>query len=174
MAVRPPQIRYLTEGKALGAKIHAGFAATWNWLLSWVNFFKPGKGLKLAGTGSGHPRLDVELLSGDGIDVACGGPGQPYVISLTSNGCGCGGGGDPDEPFDPDEPWEPDDPWNPDDPWDPDDPDAPYDGGDDSGGGSDGGGSGNDCNQFSDEEMQESVDHGMENDGDNCGILNGW
>lgn len=91
MAVRPPQIRYLTAGKALGAALHKGFAATWNWVLSCVNFLKAGKGLKLTGTGTGHPRLDVLIEGGDGVDVKCDGDGKPYVIRLVDDG---GGGGD--------------------------------------------------------------------------------
>lgn len=91
MAMRPPQIRYLTEGKALGAEINKGFAATWNWLLAWVNFFKGGNGCKIVNTGSGHPRLDVLIEGRDGVDVKCDGDGKPYVISLSDDG---GGGGD--------------------------------------------------------------------------------
>lgn len=93
MAVRPPQIRYLTEGKAIGADSHKGFAATWNWLLAWVNFFKAGKGLKLSDTGSGHPRLDVQIEGGEGIEVTCSGDGQSYVINSLGSSTGGGGGG---------------------------------------------------------------------------------
>lgn len=180
MSVRPPQIRYLTAGKALGAAVHKGFAATWNWLLAWVNFFKAGKGLKLSNMASGHPRIDVLIEGADGIDVTCAGDGQAYVIGFAGQGSeGDGGGGDeePDEPFDPDQPWDPSDPWNPEEPWNPDDPDAPYDGPDnpDSPDNPDGGGgSRNDCNGWSDDDPGNDDDPGMGNDGDSCGVLNGW
>ena len=106
MGNRPAQIRYLTEGKALGAAIHKGFAATWNWVLSFVNTFKGGNGCKIVNANSGNPRVDVLIESGDGIEVTCAGSGQPYVISLSggdSGGGDSGGGGD-DEPEDPDYP----------------------------------------------------------------------
>lgn len=82
MAVRPPQIRYLTEGKALGASIHKGFVATWNWLLSCVNFFKGGLGLRVSSKGNGHPVADVLIEGGEGIDVTCAGAGEPYIVAL--------------------------------------------------------------------------------------------
>ena len=82
MAVKPPQIRYVTEGKSLGASLHKGWAATWNWLLSFVHFFKAGKGLKLKGASAGHPQLDVLIEGQDGVRVTCAGNGQPYVVGL--------------------------------------------------------------------------------------------
>lgn len=92
MAVKPPQIRYVTAGKSLGAKIHRGWAATWNWVLSWVHHFKAGMGLKLSGSASGHPKLDVLIEGADGVDVRCAGDGNAYVIGLES-GAGGGSGG---------------------------------------------------------------------------------
>ena len=89
MAVRPAQIRYLAAGKALGASIHSGWAATWNWVLSWIAHFKPGKGLSVTGAQSGFPRLDVLIEGADGIKVTCAGDGQPYVISGGGSGGGC-------------------------------------------------------------------------------------
>ena len=56
MAVRPGQIRYLTKGKLLGAKSHAGFVDTFNWMLSWIYNFRTGPGLSLVGERAGHPR----------------------------------------------------------------------------------------------------------------------
>lgn len=85
MAVKPPQIRYVTEGKSLGAGIHRGWAATWNWLLSWVHHFTPGKGLKMKDASKGSPQIDVLIEGQDGINVKCAGPRQPYVIGLADD-----------------------------------------------------------------------------------------
>ena len=82
MAVKPPQIRYVTAGKALGASIHKGWAATWNWVLSWVHHFAAGKGLKLSNPSSGRPKLDVLIRGSDGVVVKCAGDRKPYVIGL--------------------------------------------------------------------------------------------
>ena len=92
MAVKPPQIRYVTPGKSLGASIHKGWAATWNWVLSWVHHFTPGKGLKLSGASSGHPKLDVLIEGGPGVDVTCAGDRNAYVIGLTGETPASGGG----------------------------------------------------------------------------------
>ncbi len=76
---------------------------------------------------------------------------------------------DVEDPYDPEEPWDPSDPWNPDEPVDPENPDTP----DDSGGGDSSGGGG--CNGWSaDGGGAGGGDPGMENDGDDCNILNGW
>lgn len=85
MAVKPPQIRYVTEGKSLGAKIHKGWGATWNWLLSWVHHFTPGRGLKLKDASKGKPQLDVLIEGRDGLEVKCAGPRHPYVIGLADD-----------------------------------------------------------------------------------------
>lgn len=94
MSVKPAQIRYLNPGKALGAAMHKGWAATWNWVLSFVAHFSGGKGCKLENASNGHPRLDVLIEGGDGVDVTCGGDGQPYVISIADGGDGDGDGGE--------------------------------------------------------------------------------
>lgn len=86
MAAQPPQIRYLQEGKLIGAKSHRGFVATWNWVLSWVFSFFAGRGVTLSGARLGRPRIDVEIQAGDGVDVFCLGAGQPWVISATGGG----------------------------------------------------------------------------------------
>ena len=82
MAVKPPQIRYATPGKSLGASVHKGWAATWNWVLSWVHHFTPGKGLKMKDASKGSPQLDVLIEGQDGVVVKCAGPRHPYVIGL--------------------------------------------------------------------------------------------
>ena len=92
MSARPPQIVSVTAGKSLGAAIHKGWAATWNWMLSWVNHFTAGNGCTLENAETGHPRLDVLITPGEGIEVSGGGKGQAYVISAT----GGGGSGDGD------------------------------------------------------------------------------
>lgn len=94
MAVKPPQIRYATPGKSLGASLHKGWAATWNWVLSCINHFTPGKGLKLSGQSSGHPKLDVLIEGGNGVEVTCGGDRHAYVIGLADKSTGGSGGGD--------------------------------------------------------------------------------
>ncbi len=73
---------------------------------------------------------------------------------------------DVEDPYDPDEPWDPSDPWNPDEPVDPENPDTP----DGNGGGGEGG-----CNGWSGElGGAGGYDPGLNNDGDDCNILNGW
>lgn len=107
MSSRPAQIRFLTEGKALGAAIHKGFVATWNWLLSWVNHIKGGKGIMLKNRHSGNPVIEALVEGGEGVLVTCAGEGQPYVISLSDTGGGGGddsGGGEEEDPDDPDYP----------------------------------------------------------------------
>lgn len=86
MAVCPPQIRYLSEGKAVGAKSHKGFVATWNWLLSCIFHLKGGSGVSVRGKWRGAPVIDCQIVAGDGIDVTCVGDGAPYVISSKGGG----------------------------------------------------------------------------------------
>jgi hypothetical protein len=50
-------------------------------------------GLKLSGSASGHPKLDVLIEGADGVDVRCAGDGNAYVIGLKSGAGGGGGGG---------------------------------------------------------------------------------
>lgn len=90
MAACPPQIRYLSEGKAVGAKSNKGFVATWNWLLSCIFHLKGGSGVSVRGKWKGAPVIDCQIVAGDGIDVTCAGDGAPYVISLEGGG-GSGG-----------------------------------------------------------------------------------
>ena len=103
MSSRPAQIIYVKEGKALGAAIHKGWAATWNWVLSWVNHITGGKGCKIENKHSGNPRVDVLIEGGDGIEVTCDGSGKPYKISYVGGSGGGDGGGD-DDPETPDYP----------------------------------------------------------------------
>lgn len=98
MSVKPAQVRYLESGKSLGAAVHKGWAATWNWVLSFVVGFTGGKGCKLENADKGHPRLDVLIEAGPGCSVTGGEDGQPYVISCDGGGGGGGGGDDPDDP----------------------------------------------------------------------------
>lgn len=86
MAACPPQIRYLSEGKAVGAKSNKGFVATWNWLLSCIFHLKGGSGVSVRGKWKGAPVIDCQIVAGDGIDVTCAGDGAPYVISLKDGG----------------------------------------------------------------------------------------
>jgi hypothetical protein len=107
MSVKPAQVRYLESGKSLGAAVHKGWAATWNWILSFVVGFTGGRGCKLENADNGHPRLDVLIEAGDGCSVTGGEDGKPYVISLIGGGGeggGDGGGEAPEEPEDPDYP----------------------------------------------------------------------
>lgn len=97
MSVKPAQVRYLESGKSLGAAVHKGWAATWNWILSFVVGFTGGKGCKLENADKGHPRLDVLIEAGPGCSVTGGEDGQPYVISCEGGGGG-GGGDDSDAP----------------------------------------------------------------------------
>lgn len=90
MAAKPPQVCNLTQGKAIGAKVHEGFAATWNWLLSFVSNLSGGNGVEVKDDASGHPTVEVLIEGGDGIDVSCGGAGQPYVIGLVDSPSGGG------------------------------------------------------------------------------------
>ena len=98
MATMPAKVVTLQSGKSIGA--HKGFVATWNWLCSLLKQFATGKaagkGLKSTGFVVGTPRMDVEIVGKGGVKATCGGPGMPYVISLTGSG-GSGGGGDDDD-----------------------------------------------------------------------------
>lgn len=84
MAIRPGQIRYLTKGKLLGAKSHAGFVDTFNWMLSWIYNFSVGPGLKLVNERAGKPHLSLTLLNEDGAPIDDGGDDTPYEMT----GCG--------------------------------------------------------------------------------------
>ncbi len=98
MSVRPAQIRYLVEGKALGAALHKGWAATWNWVLSFVHHLKGGRGIVVKDKSGGHPVIETLIEAGTGIEVNCAGDGQPYVIGLANDSVddanGSGGGDD--------------------------------------------------------------------------------
>ena len=96
MSVRPAQIRYLVEGKALGAKLHRGWVATWNWVLSFVNHLKGGKGVTVKDKAGGHPVIETLIEGGTGIEVTCGGDGQPYVIGLANDSVDDANGPDDD------------------------------------------------------------------------------
>lgn len=81
MAVRPGQIRYLQKGKLLGAKSHAGFVDTFNWMLSWIYNFRTGPGLQLSGERAGKPRLSLGLNTDGGAPVEDGQDDMPpYFI----------------------------------------------------------------------------------------------
>lgn len=80
MAVKPPQVCSIQKNKLMGAQV--GFADTFNWLASCAENMKGGKGCEVKRMWTGHPEVDVKIQPGDGIDVQCGGPGQPYTISL--------------------------------------------------------------------------------------------
>lgn len=80
MAVKPPQVCVLKKDKFVGGQV--GFVDTFNWLASCADNMKGGKGCEVKRMWSGQPEVEVKLQPGDGIDVQCGGPGQPYTISL--------------------------------------------------------------------------------------------
>lgn len=86
MAVRPGQIRYLTKGKAIGAKSLAGFVDTFNWMLSWIYNFKVGPGLRLQDERAGMPRLSLTLMNDDGAPIDGGGEDTPYEITGEGGG----------------------------------------------------------------------------------------
>jgi hypothetical protein len=77
MAIRPGQIRYLTKGKLLGAKSHAGFVDTFNWMLSWIYNFSVGPGLDLTGKTEGKPELNLSAVNEDGAPIDGGGEDTP-------------------------------------------------------------------------------------------------
>lgn len=60
-----PKLVHLKEGLALGNPMHKGFAACWNWLLSWAKKFSSGEG----------------IVGSNGIEVTGGTDGEPYTIS---------------------------------------------------------------------------------------------
>ena len=60
-----PKLVKLKEGLALGNPMHKGFAACWNWLISWVKKFATGAG----------------IVGSNGIKVTGGTDGEPYTIS---------------------------------------------------------------------------------------------
>lgn len=96
MSVRPAQIRYLVEGKAIGATLHRGWAVTWNWVLSFVHHLKGGKGVTVKDKAGGHPVIETLIEGGTGIEVTCGGDGQPYVIGLANDSVDDANGPDDD------------------------------------------------------------------------------
>jgi len=77
MAIRPGQIRYLQEGKYIGAKSNAGFVATFNWMLSWIYNFSVGPGLELTGKTEGKPELNLSAVNEDGAPIDGGGEDTP-------------------------------------------------------------------------------------------------
>lgn len=95
MAIRPGQIRYLTKGKAIGAKSLAGFVDTFNWMLSWIYNFNVGPGLRLEGERAGSPHLSLSLMNDDGVPIDDGEENTPYEIT------GEGGGPTIPGPFEP-------------------------------------------------------------------------
>lgn len=57
--VKPPQLCYLQEKKALGA--HRNFVATFNWLVDWCCNFRVGDGLKFEQTpDNAHPKVSID------------------------------------------------------------------------------------------------------------------
>ena len=178
MAKRPNRIIYLMAGRALGAMRHHGFAASWNWVLSWIYFFKCGPGLILDKAFHGHPELSLNLVGGNNISVRTAGkslvidyvenkapgggnndgnsgdtlPGSSGGYDYGGQGFGIGGNGDTT-------------------------------GGTISGGSTDApesgeitdGDLGTDCNGWSDVDIEnDNADIGMINPGDSCEELNGW
>ena len=83
MEPKPPQVCYLAKGKAIGAKSHEGFPATFNWLLSWIVNLMVGPGLALRNADKGRPRLELLIKAGNGIEVQPSSAGAPVVISST-------------------------------------------------------------------------------------------
>jgi len=88
MAAKPAKLVALVKGKAIGA--HKGFVATWNYICGLVDHFASGKaagkGVKTSGFVVGTPKIEVEIIGKDGVKATCGGPGMPYVITLTGGG----------------------------------------------------------------------------------------
>ena len=86
MAIRPGQIRFLTKGKAIGAKSLAGFVDTFNWMLSWIYNFKVGPGLRIEGERAGTPRVSLTLMNDDGAPIDDGGEDTPYEMTGEGGG----------------------------------------------------------------------------------------
>lgn len=80
MSGKPAQICTLKKGKFVGGQ--AGFADTFNWVASCAANVTGGRGCAVKNVEAGHPEVDVQIQPGDGVNVQCGGPGQPYYISL--------------------------------------------------------------------------------------------
>lgn len=94
---RPAVFRYLTAGKAIGAKSHSGFAQTFNWLVDWVRHVKGGKGVSIREGDGSHPVIDVNIEGDAGVAVrneqTADGNGTKYVVSLADTAVDAGGGG---------------------------------------------------------------------------------
>lgn len=89
MSGKPTQICNLQEGKFVGGQ--RGFCATYNWLASCAENAKGGKGVAIKNVDAGLPEIEAMIEPGEGIDVQCTGPGQPYTISLLEPTGGGGG-----------------------------------------------------------------------------------
>lgn len=62
MSRRPVSVVTLIRGLAIGAARHRAFAATFNWMRSFIDNFKVGKGLALEGKNDGNP-----IIKGDSV-----------------------------------------------------------------------------------------------------------
>lgn len=193
----PSAIPFLKQGLGLGAKRHAGFSDAWNWLIHSFWHMTLGCGLKWENKWHGYPKIKLLIEAGEGIDVdykdgkviislgegntsddesdGGGGDGPGDDTGGDSGGGagggaggGSGGGGGTH-------------------------PDGSHSGGGGgagggggmggggsggTGGGSGGSGGGGDggtsCNDFSGDLGNGDGDPGLDNDGDNCSVLNGW
>ena len=80
MSGKPAQICTLQKNKFVGGQ--QGFVDTFNWVASCADNIKGGKGCQVKHVDKGTPEVEVQIQPGDGIDVICAGPGEPYTISL--------------------------------------------------------------------------------------------
>lgn len=78
---RPRPTTRLKKGKLIGAKSHRGFVDTFNWMLAWIANFTVGAGLSLTGADIGRPKLELNLIDGNGVPVSDGDPDHPYDIT---------------------------------------------------------------------------------------------
>ena len=79
----------IKKGKALGAQ--KGLTDKLNGIIWWYDQSKAGKGFEFGGADFTEVRYNVLLEGGQGINVTCGGNGQPYIISLAGQSSGGGG-----------------------------------------------------------------------------------
>ena len=80
----------IKQGKPIGA--NKGLAKVLNRIIRWFETVSPGRGFTFTGDkGEFAPsKYEVLLEAGAGINIACGGDEQPYIISTTGES---GGGG---------------------------------------------------------------------------------
>lgn len=81
---------HVRKGKSIGAQ--KGLADKLNEVFAWHDTRRQGKGFEFDTKDFNSTMYNVLIEAGPGLNVACGGNGQPYVISMNDPYGGRGGG----------------------------------------------------------------------------------